>query len=95
MKKRLCFILLLLVCVAVKAQDASFSTDGKKVCPKVALVLGGGGGVGVIFLAWGLLDVGAACAAHETRQQSQAIKKVIGGLIMIAVPAILKLLGVS
>ena len=43
MKKRLCFILLLLVCVAVKAQDASFSTDGKKVCPKVALVLGGGG----------------------------------------------------
>ena len=42
-----------------------------------------------------LLDFGTAYAAHETTQQSQAIKKVIGGLIMIAVPAILKLLGVS
>ena len=51
--------------------------------------------IGVIFLAWGLLDFGTAYAAHETTQQSQAIKKVIGGLIMIAVPAILKLLGVS
>ena len=31
----------------------------------------------------------------KQRSKSQAIKKVIGGLIMIAVPAILKLLGVS
>lgn len=59
------------------------------------LVLGCVGGVGVIFLAWGLLDFGTAYAAHETTQQSQAIKKVIGGLIMVAVPAILKLLGIS
>ena len=34
-------------------------------------------------------------AVNKTTQQSKAIKKVIGGLIMIAVPAILKLLGVS
>lgn len=59
------------------------------------LVLGCVGGVGVIFLAWGLLDFGTGYSAHDTTQQSQAIKKVIGGLIMIAVPAILKLLGVS
>lgn len=68
-------------------------TDGIGVIKD--LVLGCVGGVGVIFLAWGLLDFGTAYAAHETTQQSQAIKKVIGGLIMIAVPAILKLLGVS
>lgn len=68
-------------------------TDGIDVIKE--LVLGCVGGVGVIFLAWGLLDFGTAYAAHETTQQSQAIKKVIGGLIMIAVPAILKLLGVS
>ena len=68
-------------------------TDGIDVIKD--LVLGCVGGVGVIFLAWGLLDFGTAYAAHETTQQSQAIKKVIGGLIMIAVPAILKLLGVS
>ncbi len=68
-------------------------TDGIDVIKD--LVLGCVGGVGVIFLAWGLLDFGTAYAAHETTQQSQAIKKVIGGLIMIAVPAILKLLGVT
>ena len=68
-------------------------TDGIDVIKD--LVLGCVGGVGGIFLAWGLLDFGTAYAAHETTQQSQAIKKVIGGLIMIAVPAILKLLGVS
>jgi Trk-type K+ transport system membrane component len=68
-------------------------TDGIGVIKD--LVLGCVGGVGVIFLAWGLLDFGTAYAANETTQQSQAIKKVVGGLIMVAVPAILKLLGVS
>ena len=59
------------------------------------LVLGCVGGVGVIFLAWGLLDFGTAYADRNTAEQSQAIKKVVGGLIMVAVPAILKLLGVT
>jgi Trk-type K+ transport system membrane component len=68
-------------------------TDGIGVIKD--LVLGCVGGVGVIFLAWGLLDFGTAYAANETTQQSQAIKKVVGGLIMVAVPAILKVLGVS
>ena len=68
-------------------------TDGIDVIKE--LVLGCVGGVGVIFLAWGLLDFGTGYSAHDTTQQSQAIKKVIGGLIMVAVPAILKLLGVS
>ena len=68
-------------------------TDGINVIKD--LVLGCVGGVGVIFLAWGLLDFGTGYSAHDTTQQSQAIKKVIGGLVMIAVPAILKLLGVS
>ncbi len=68
-------------------------TDGISVIKD--LVLGCVGGVGVIFFAWGLLDFGTGSSAHDTTQQSQAIKKVIGGLIMIAVLAILKLLGVS
>ena len=57
------------------------------------LILACVAGVGVIFLAIGLLDFGAAYSAHDTTQQSIAIKKVIGALIMIAVPAILKLMG--
>jgi len=67
-------------------------TDGIDVIKD--LVLGCVGGVGVIFLAWGLLDFGTAYAAHQTSEQSQAIKKVVGGLIMVAVPSILTLLGV-
>ena len=85
--------------VLAKAKDTTTDTGVSDVTDGIDfikdLVLGCVGGVGVIFLAWGLLDFGTAYAAHETTQQSQAIKKVIGGLIMIAVPAILKLLGVS
>lgn len=60
----------------------------------VSLVKGCVVGVGVIFLAWGVLDFGTAYSAHDTTQQAQAVKKVIGGLIMVATPAILSLLGV-
>lgn len=89
-----------LIAFAAKKKDSDATdtgvtevTDGIGVIKD--LVLGCVGGVGVIFLAWGLLDFGTGYSAHDTTQQSQAIKKVIGGLIMIAVPAILKLLGVS
>lgn len=59
------------------------------------LVLACVAGVGVIFLAWGLLDFGSSYSSHDTTQQSVAIKKVVGGIIMIAAPAILKLLGAA
>ena len=84
---------------AEKGKSTAPDTGVKEVTEGIdvikELVLGCVGGVGVIFLAWGLLDFGTGYSAHDTTQQSQAIKKVIGGLIMIAVPAILKLLGVS
>ena len=81
------------VAYAAKDGDVSEVTDGIDVLKD--LVLACVGGVGVIFLAWGLLDFGTAYSAHDTTQQSAAIKKVVGGLIMIAVPTILKLLGAT
>jgi D-alanyl-lipoteichoic acid acyltransferase DltB (MBOAT superfamily) len=88
-----------MVVFAAKSGEDTTDTGVKEVTDGIDvikdLVLGCVGGVGVIFLAWGLLDFGTGYSAHDTTQQSQAIKKVIGGLIMIAVPAILKLLGVS
>lgn len=75
-----------------KSKDVSEITDGIDTIKTIVLACVGG--VGVIFLAWGLLDFGTAYSAHDTSQQSQAIKKVIGGLIMIAVPSILAVLGV-
>ena len=60
-------------------------TDGIDVIKE--LVLGCVGGVGVIFLAWGLLDFGTGYSSHDTTQQSQAIKKVHGeGIIMMQTP---------
>lgn len=75
-----------------KSKDVSEITNGIDTIKTIVLACVGG--VGVVFLAWGLLDFGTAYSAHDTTQQSQAIKKVIGGLIMVAVPSILTLLGV-
>ena len=79
--------------MALAAGDVSEVTNGLDVLK--SLVLAAVGGVGVIFLAWGLLDFGTAYSAHETSQQSAAIKKVVGGIIMIAVPSILTALGAA
>ena len=73
--------------------DISEVTNGIDVLKDIVLACVSG--VGVIFLAWGLLDFGTAYSAHDTTQQSASIKKVIGGLIMIAVPSILKVLGAT
>ena len=82
-----------------KAKTAYAAGDVKEVTEGIDvlkdLVLAAVAGVGVIFLAWGLLDFGTAYSAHETSQQSAAIKKVVGGIIMIAVPSILKVLGAT
>lgn len=84
-----------IVAYAAKKNETDISevTDGIDVLKDIVLACVGG--VGVIFLAWGLLDFGTAYSAHDTTQQSSAIKKVVGGLIMIAVPSILKLLGAT
>lgn len=50
------------------------------------------GGVGVIFLAWGLVDFGTAVASHETSQQMQGVKKAVAGLVIIAIPTLIKIL---
>lgn len=56
------------------------------------LVLAVVAGVGVIFLAWGLMDFGTAVASHETSQQMQGIKKAVAGLVIIAIPALIAIL---
>ena len=73
-----------------KGKDISAVTDGIETLK--TLVLSAIGGVGVIFLAWGLMDFGTAYSAHDSSQQMQGIKKVIGGLIIIAVPTLIGIL---
>lgn len=76
--------------VSAAKKDVTEVTDGIDVL--TTLVLSAIGGVGVIFLAWGLLDFGTAYSAHDSTQQAQAVKKVIGGIIIMAIPTILGLL---
>lgn len=71
-------------------EDVAEVTGGIDVL--TTLVYSAIGGVGAIFLAWGLLDFGTAYSAHDSTQQAQAIKKVIGGLVIIAIPTIIGLL---
>lgn len=41
-------------------------------------------GVGVVFFAWGIMDFAAAWSDRNTSEQTQALKKVAGGIIMMA-----------
>lgn len=90
----LCAICFMANSVMVRAADDKKTnvaevTNGIEILKTLALSLVQG--VGVIFLAWGLLDFATAYSAHDTSQQSVAIKKCVGGVVAIAVPGIVKL----
>lgn len=82
------------LCLCVPAfaagKDVSEVTNGIDTLKTLTLTVIGG--VGVIFLALGLVDFGSAYSAHDSTQQGQAIKKVIGGLVIVAVPTLVGIL---
>lgn len=77
-------------CLAADA-DVSDITDGIKTLKN--LVMSCVAGVGVIFLAWGIVDFATAYSSHDTAQQSTAIKKVVGGIIMVCAKVLVSALG--
>lgn len=79
--------------VPVMAKGVKEITDGIQTIKDIVLACATG--LGIIILVLGLIDFGTSYSAHDTTQQSIATKKVVGGLIIIAVPAILKALGVA
>lgn len=83
-------VVALSVPVLAKKGDISSVTGGLSTLKSLVLAIVGG--VGVIFLAWGLLDFGTAVASHETSQQMQGIKKAVAGLVIIAIPALIAIL---
>lgn len=87
----ICFIMAnpVMIRAADKNTNVEEVTNGIEILKTLALSLVQG--VGVIFLAWGLLDFATAYSAHDTSQQSIAIKKCVGGVVAIAVPGIVKL----
>ena len=77
------------ILAAYSNADISSVTDGINILKDIALAVVGG--IGVIFLSLGVVDFATSLSAHDTSQQIQGIKKAIAGVIMIAVPVILKL----
>lgn len=69
--------------------DISEVTDGFDILKDLALAVVGA--IGVIFLAFGVVDFATSFSAHDTSQQMQGIKKATAGIIMVAVPIIIKL----
>lgn len=82
------------ICYAAKEKaDAKSNAAVKKITDGIGIietiVLAAVGGVGTIFLAWGIFDFATSYSSGNTSEQSQALKKVIGGIIAIAVPLII------
>ena len=47
---------------------------------------------GVIVLAWGIFEFASAYQSRDTAQQTDSLKKVVSGIIMVAAPTIINLL---
>lgn len=64
----------------------------KKVNNIYTLVVGIIGAAGGIVLAWGVFEFAAAYQSHDSSTQTQALKKVVSGIIMCAASTIIGLL---
>ena len=56
------------------------------------IVLGIITAAGVIVLAWGIFEFASAYQSRDTAQQTDSLKKVVSGIIMVAAPTIINLL---
>lgn len=72
-------------------QNADFTTIGNKIVDlvlKVAYVIGGG------LVIWAGIDFGLSISNDNPDQRARAIKFLLGGLAIVALPSILRFLGV-
>lgn len=56
------------------------------------IVLGIITAAGVIVLAWGIFEFASAYQSRDTAQQTDSLKKVVSGIIMVAAPTIINML---
>ena len=77
------------VMAAKNNTDVSSVTSGIDILKDIALAIVGG--IGSIYLAFGISDFATGWNAHESSQQIQGIKKGISGIVMMAVPTLIKL----
>lgn len=64
----------------------------QKVNSIYTLVVGIVGAAGAIVLAWGIFEFATAYQSHDSTTQTQALKKVVSGILMCAASTLVNLL---
>ena len=94
MKKKLKYLLTIMTAMAVMGCMNVYAADAvtSKINSLYDIVLGIITAAGVIVLAWGIFEFASAYQSRDTAQQTDSLKKVVSGIIMVAAPTIINLL---
>ena len=86
----MCMTIAMLVIGSMNVMAAEAVTS--KINSLYDIVLGIITAAGVIVLAWGIFEFASAYQSRDTAQQTDSLKKVVSGIIMVAAPTIINLL---
>lgn len=78
-----------MLCVTACAESSGLDAKMNTIYELVMTIVQG---IGLILIAFGLMDLGPGISAHDTAQQLQGMKKIGGGGIMLLGPQIIVLL---
>ena len=87
-------LLIIALTMLVMFPGSVFAADAVtgKINSLYEIVLGIITAAGVIVLAWGIFEFASAYQSRDTAQQTDSLKKVVSGIIMVAAPTIINML---
>lgn len=92
-KKRITSVLMtMMAAVMISMNVMAAEAVTSKINSLYDIVLGIITAAGVIVLAWGIFEFASAYQSRDTAQQTDSLKKVVSGIIMVAAPTIINLL---
>ena len=85
-------ILLFLLLLSIPIDVFATSEVVSRINSLQSLVMGIITAAGAIVLAWGVFDFAAGYQAHDTSQQTQSLKKVVAGILMLLAQSVVDML---
>ena len=85
-------ILLFLFLLSIPINVFATSEVVSRINSLQSLVMGITTVAGAIVLAWGVFDFAAGYQAHDTSQQTQSLKKVVAGILMLLAQSVVDML---
>ena len=85
-------ILLFLLLLSIPINAFATSEVVSRINSLQSLVMGIITAAGAIVLAWGVFDFAAGYQAHDTSQQTQSLKKVVAGILMLLAQSVVDML---